>query len=148
MENKKLAFDFHQSVIECEKELLFIAADAETKTCHGIVTLENLVDIDNERGELMMTIDAQDVKNSDDIREDLKLFMMLLSQQFSEVTIVRKFQQSSTNDFRFVPVSSFSYLNIIEHSIYVMHQSRILELLLTVFKLSSKLIINYKCQTF
>ena len=33
-------FEFDQSIIVCEeKELIFIVADSENKTCHGNVTL-------------------------------------------------------------------------------------------------------------
>ena len=71
-----------------------------------------------------LTIDVLDVKDSDDTPEDLKLFVMSSSQQFSEVTIVRKFQQSTTNDLRFDSVSTFTYQNIIEHSIFVKHESK------------------------
>ena len=46
-------FELHKSVNECEeRELMFIIADAESKTCHGSLTLKK-IDIDNERGKLM-----------------------------------------------------------------------------------------------
>ena len=54
MKNIQVTFEFHSSIIECEKELLFIVGDPEKKTCHVTVTLKKVVDIDNERGDLMM----------------------------------------------------------------------------------------------
>ena len=48
-----MIFELHKSVIECEeRELIFIIADAESKTCYGILTIKK-IDIDNERGALM-----------------------------------------------------------------------------------------------
>ena len=46
--------ELHQSILECQKELLLIFAEPELKTCHGIVTIRKELDIDDQRGNLMM----------------------------------------------------------------------------------------------
>ena len=54
MEQVVVTIELHQSILECQKELLFIVAEPELKTCHGIVKIRKELDIDDERGDLMM----------------------------------------------------------------------------------------------
>ena len=49
-----ITIELHQSILECQKELLFMVAEPELKTCHGIVKIRKELDIDDERGDLMM----------------------------------------------------------------------------------------------
>ena len=49
----EVILELHKSVIECEeREFMFIIADAESKSCHGILTLK-MIGTDNERGALI-----------------------------------------------------------------------------------------------
>ena len=49
-----VTIELHQSILECQKELLFMVAEPELKTCHGIVKIRKELDIDNESGDLMI----------------------------------------------------------------------------------------------
>ena len=64
-----------------------------------------------------------DIKDSDDSAKDLKLFVMSISQEFSEVSIVRKVQTSG-KDFRTESVSSFTYQNMLDREVFVKHESK------------------------
>ena len=54
MENVQVIFEFDQSIIACEDtELDLLVTHQDTKTCHGIVTLRKVVELDDKKGELI-----------------------------------------------------------------------------------------------
>ena len=54
MEQVVVIIELDQSILECQIELLLIVAEHEFITYHGIVTIRKQLDIDDERGYLMM----------------------------------------------------------------------------------------------
>ena len=56
MEHVVITIDLHESNIKCQQEVMFIVADPERKSCHGIVTVGKVFDIDNERMNLVSII--------------------------------------------------------------------------------------------
>ena len=45
-----ITVELHESIMKCPQEVMFIVADQERKSCHGIVMV---FDIDNERMDLV-----------------------------------------------------------------------------------------------
>ena len=46
----------HESIMKCRQELMFVVADPEEKSCHGILTVRKVFDIDNERMDLVRNL--------------------------------------------------------------------------------------------
>ena len=53
MEQVIINVELHETILKCRRELMFIVADPEEKTCHGIITVRKVVDIDNERMDMV-----------------------------------------------------------------------------------------------
>ena len=53
MEQVVITVELHESIMKCRQELMFVVADPEEKSCHGILTVRNVFDIDNERMDLV-----------------------------------------------------------------------------------------------
>ena len=51
-----ITVELHESIMKCQQEVMFIVADRETKSCHGIVTVRKVFDIDNERMDLVLNL--------------------------------------------------------------------------------------------
>ena len=49
MEQVVVTIELHESILECKQEVMFIVAEPEIKSCHGIFTVRKGFDIDNER---------------------------------------------------------------------------------------------------
>ena len=49
MKQVVIAVELHESIMKCQQEVMFIVAHQERKSCHGIVTVRKVFDIDNER---------------------------------------------------------------------------------------------------
>ena len=49
MEQIVIKVELHESIMKCRGEIMFVVADPEEKTCHGILTVRKVFDIDNER---------------------------------------------------------------------------------------------------
>ena len=47
MEQVVVTIELHASIVEFQQEVIFIVAEPETKSCHGIGTIRTEVDIDN-----------------------------------------------------------------------------------------------------
>ena len=56
MEQVVITVELHESIMKCQHEVMFIVADQETKSCHGIVTVRKVFDIDNERMDLVRNL--------------------------------------------------------------------------------------------
>ena len=56
MEQVVINVELHESIMKCQQEVMFIVADQETKSCHGIVTVRKVFDIDNERMDLLRNL--------------------------------------------------------------------------------------------
>ena len=53
MEQVIINVELHETILICRREVMFIVADPEEKTCHGIITVRKVVDIDNERMDMV-----------------------------------------------------------------------------------------------
>ena len=49
MEQVVITVELHESIMKCRREIMFVVADPEEKTCQGILTVRKVFDIDNER---------------------------------------------------------------------------------------------------
>ena len=49
MEQVVITVELHESIMKSRREIMFVVADPEEKTCHGILTVRKVFDIDNER---------------------------------------------------------------------------------------------------
>ena len=56
MEQVVITVELHESIMKCQQEVMFIVADQERKSCHGIVTVRRVFDIDNERMDLVRNL--------------------------------------------------------------------------------------------
>ena len=57
MENIHVIFEFQSSIIVCEDTELFLdVIHPDTTICHGIVTLRKVVQLDDERGEVIVNM--------------------------------------------------------------------------------------------
>ena len=56
MEQVVITVELHEYIMKCQQELMFIVADQERKSCHGIVTVKKVFDIDNERMDLVRNL--------------------------------------------------------------------------------------------
>ena len=56
MEQVAITVEMHESIMKCQQEVMFIVADQERKSCHGIVTVRKVFDIDNERMDLVRNL--------------------------------------------------------------------------------------------
>ena len=53
MEQVIINVELHETILKCSREVMFIVADPEEKTCHGIITVRKVVDIDDERMDMV-----------------------------------------------------------------------------------------------
>ena len=56
MEQVYITVELHESIMKCRREFMFVVADPEEKTCHGILTVRKVFDIDNERMDLVRNL--------------------------------------------------------------------------------------------
>ena len=56
MEQVVIAVELHESIMKCQQEVMFIVADPERKSCHGIVTVRKVFDFDNEMMDLVRNL--------------------------------------------------------------------------------------------
>ena len=56
MEQVVITVELHESIMKCQQEIMFIVADPERKSCNGIVTVRKVLDIDNERMDLVRNL--------------------------------------------------------------------------------------------
>ena len=56
MEQVVITVELHESIMKCRQELMFVVADPEEKSCHGILTVRKVFDIDNERMDLVRNL--------------------------------------------------------------------------------------------
>ena len=57
MKNIQVIFEFHPSIIVCEDTELFLdVIHPDTTICHGIVTLRKVVQLDDERGQVIVNM--------------------------------------------------------------------------------------------
>ena len=56
MEQVVITVELHESIVKCRQELMFVVADPEEKSCHGILTVRKVFDIDNERLDLVRNL--------------------------------------------------------------------------------------------
>ena len=49
MEQVVITVELHESIMKCRREIMFVVADPGEKTCHGILTVRKVFDIDNEQ---------------------------------------------------------------------------------------------------
>ena len=56
MEQVVITVELHESIMKCRQELMFVVADPKEKSCHGILTVRKVFDIDNERMDLVRNL--------------------------------------------------------------------------------------------
>ena len=56
MEQVYITVELHESIMKCRREIMFVVADPEEKTCHGILTVRKVFNIDNERMDLVRNL--------------------------------------------------------------------------------------------
>ena len=72
MDQVIVTVELHESIIKCQQEIMFIAADPEKKSCHGIVTVSKAFDIDNERMDLLRISHKRRAASSTVVVNELK----------------------------------------------------------------------------
>ena len=56
MEQVVITVELHESIMKCRQELMFVVAEPKEKSCHGILTVRKVFDIDNERMDLVRNL--------------------------------------------------------------------------------------------
>ena len=64
MEQVVITVELHESIIKFRQEVLFVVADPESKSCHGILTVRKVFDIDNERMDLVRNLRKRRAPNA------------------------------------------------------------------------------------
>ena len=72
MEQVVITVELHESIMKCRQELIFVVADPKEKSCHGILTVRKVFDIDNERMDLVRNLRKRRVPDASTVVNERK----------------------------------------------------------------------------
>ena len=72
MEQVVITVELHESIMKCQQDVMFVVEDQKSKSCHGILTVRKVFDIDNERMDLVRNLRKRWAPNASTVVNERK----------------------------------------------------------------------------
>ena len=72
MEQVVITVELHKSIMKFQQDVMSVVADPESKSCHGILTVRKVFNIDNERMDLVRNLRKSRAPNASTVVNERK----------------------------------------------------------------------------